>query len=344
MERTTRLFSLVALIAVVALVGAPVSAQSTSTKLGAAQSKLSRIKSDYERVGEAYARLESQRGLTSIRMSATQVSIARARADVNSLRSKLKVRIRAAYMMRGIGIFDFLLTAKSVHDFSVRYIVLEQQSLADEQSLLELRKKTAELHAKQKELASENRALASQTADLVSQGSRMSVSLDQANRLVRNLQGQLKLEQLQRLFHITTYSGNGMIVAMDYCPVAGPHYVTNSFGAPRGGGTRRHQGNDIMSPKGTPVVAAVDGTVVIKTGGLGGNAYQLQGSNALFYYAHLNDFVAGDGASVKAGQLIGHNGNTGDASGGPDHVHFEIHPGQGWTQAIDPYPSLSRVC
>ncbi len=321
----------------------PAGAQSTSTKLSNAQHQLSRLKSDYERVGAAYARLETQRGLTSNRLSATQAAIAKTQADVTSLRDKLKTRIRAAYMMRGVGIFEFLLSAKNFREFGLRYMVLEQQSLADEGSLLTLRKKTAELHAQRAELDRENQSMAAQTAELVDQGSHMTVSLEQANRLVRALQGQLKLEQLQKLFHITTYRGNGTIVAMDYCPVAGPHYVTNSFGDPRPGG-RRHQGNDIMSPKGTPVVAAVSGTVSMRTGGLGGNAYLLQGSNALFYYAHLNDFVVADGATVKAGQLIGHNGNTGDAAGGPDHVHFEIHPGQGWTQAIDPYPSLSQVC
>jgi murein DD-endopeptidase MepM/ murein hydrolase activator NlpD len=63
-----------------------------------------------------------------------------------------------------------------------------------------------------------------------------------------------------------------------------------------------------------------------------------------FYYAHLNDFVASNGQHVSSGQLIGHNGNTGDAAGGPDHVHFEIHPSWAGSAAIDPYPSLSRVC
>jgi murein DD-endopeptidase MepM/ murein hydrolase activator NlpD len=177
------------------------------------------------------------------------------------------------------------------------------------------------------------------------QGSQLSVSLDQANELVRELQGRLRLEQIRALFNVGGgYSGSGIVIPMMMCPVDGPHYVVNGFGAPRGGGTRRHQGNDIMSPRGTPVVAVVDGTLSIRTGGLGGNSWLLQGGGALFYYAHLNDFSAGDGQFVHAGQLIGHVGNTGDAAGGPTHVHFEIHPGQGWTQAIDPYPSLSKVC
>jgi murein DD-endopeptidase MepM/ murein hydrolase activator NlpD len=326
----------------------PAGAQSTGSRLSSARDKATRIKSAYERIGEEYARIEALRGRTAIQVSKTRSRIAQTKDELTDLRRKLRARVRAAYMMRGVGVFDFLMQARDFREFSLRFMVLQQQSLADEQTVLDLRKKTAQLESQQKELSAERRVLTDQSAELRRQGRQLSLTLDQANQLVSDLQGRLKAEQIQKLFRIASsvspIRGDGTVYGMAACPVAGPHYVTNSYGDPRGGGTRSHQGNDIMSPKGTPVVAVVDGVVRQRTGGLGGLAYHLQGGNALFYYAHLNDFVAADGAQVKAGQLIGHNGNTGDAAGGPDHVHFEIHPGQGWTQAIDPYPSLVRVC
>jgi len=107
------------------------------------------------------------------------------------------------------------------------------------------------------------------------------------------------------------------------CPVPGSTFV-DSWGAPRSGG-RRHMGVDMMAPTGTPVVAPVSGTVTDRANGLGG--------------AHLSAY--GQTGHVAAGTVIGYVGNTGDASGGPPHLHFEVHPNG---VAVNPYPYVAAVC
>ena len=125
-------------------------------------------------------------------------------------------------------------------------------------------------------------------------------------------------------------------------PVQGPHSFTDSFGAPRyAGGYHTHKGTDIMCARNTPIVAVVSG-VISRThpidSGLGGISVWLKGDDGnSYYYAHLTSIQTGieAGVRVAAGQVIGFAGNTGDAAGGPVHLHFEIHPGGG--AAIDPY-------
>ncbi|MFN2608954.1 MAG: LysM peptidoglycan-binding domain-containing protein [Acidimicrobiales bacterium] len=123
------------------------------------------------------------------------------------------------------------------------------------------------------------------------------------------------------------------------CPVAGSHFV-DDFGYVRLDGTP-HQGVDVFAPGGTPVVAPVGGMVAEYPNTLGGKAFQLWGRDGNRYYgAHLSAY--GHTGWVTAGTVIGYVGNTGDAVGGPTHLHFELHPGGG--PAASPYPFLAQAC
>jgi murein DD-endopeptidase MepM/ murein hydrolase activator NlpD len=139
-------------------------------------------------------------------------------------------------------------------------------------------------------------------------------------------------------------SGAGLVIGSGdwICPVQGPRAFGNDYGDPRGGGRRRHQGNDILAPRGTPVVAPVAGTASQHDNRLGGHAFYLHGADGVTYYgAHMDSYSSNYGR-VAAGTVLGWVGNTGDARGGPTHLHFEIHPGGGG--AVNPYPTLRRYC
>ena len=102
-----------------------------------------------------------------------------------------------------------------------------------------------------------------------------------------------------------------------------------------------HQGTDVFSAFDTPVRSPVDGTVRFEDAGLGGKGAFVTAPDGTYYYmAHLNSFSAelGNGAAVKQGQVIGYNGDSGNAKGGAPHVHFEVHPGGG--AAVNPKPFL----
>jgi len=115
--------------------------------------------------------------------------------------------------------------------------------------------------------------------------------------------------------------------------------IQSYFLAPRDGGRREHHGVDIFAPRGTPVLAAANGVVTsVGTNALGGNvvwvARPLAGES--HYYAHLDTQTVTAGTHVDAGDALGTVGTTGNARGGPPHLHFGIYA----RQPIDPLPYL----
>lgn len=109
-------------------------------------------------------------------------------------------------------------------------------------------------------------------------------------------------------------------------PVDGP--VVSGFG-PRdiGAGYEFHPGIDIAVPEGTPIRAALAGTVIFTepesaSGGYGNYTCIDHGGGLSTCYAHQSSFAVSAGQSVSQGQVIGYSGCTGYCLG--PHVHFEV--------------------
>ena len=128
-------------------------------------------------------------------------------------------------------------------------------------------------------------------------------------------------------------------------PVQGKYTYGDRFGVKRG--TATHRGQDILAASGTPVVSPRRGVVSWR-------AYQAKGAGNYvvidaddgrdFVFMHLLDgsVTVAKEATVRAGQVIGQVGQTGDATA--PHLHFEIWP-SGWyssdaSQPVDPMPDL----
>lgn len=128
-------------------------------------------------------------------------------------------------------------------------------------------------------------------------------------------------------------------------PVFGKVRFDDTFGAARAAPIGAHQGADIFAPFGAPVIAVQDGRLIkVGTLPISGNRLWLVTDNGdAFFYAHMSAFArtARNGASVKAGDVVGFIGNTGDAEPTPPHTHFEVHPGGMNEPAVDPYPIVT---
>ncbi len=143
-------------------------------------------------------------------------------------------------------------------------------------------------------------------------------------------------------------------------PVLGATSYYDDFGAPRPSG--RHQGNDLMADKRTPVVAVEAGRIVkyTRSSNAGCMLYLHGKSGTTYMYIHLNNdrtlrndnrggcrnrIAYAPGLArrqwVRAGQLIAYVGDSGDANGIMSHLHFEVHPNGG--RAVSPYRYLRRA-
>jgi len=129
-------------------------------------------------------------------------------------------------------------------------------------------------------------------------------------------------------------------------PVRGPHGARGGvglFGAGRSGG-RTHEGFDILTACGTPVVAARAGVVRRRYHDpvLYGNNVIVRGAGQRreYWYSHLRTpGRVPPGGRVRTGQRLGEVGQTGNARTTPCHLHFEIHGPAG---PFDPLPRLRQ--
>jgi murein DD-endopeptidase MepM/ murein hydrolase activator NlpD len=180
---------------------------------------------------------------------------------------------------------------------------------------------------------------------------RLSRVLEQSRQTEAELEGvRAQRQVLERRIESAQFAvdvlaaGSEVVISGFVFPVADPHTFSSTYGAPRSGG-RSHEGNDIFAPMGTPLLASENGVIAdMGVGTLGGIKLWVHGeSGTQYYYAHLIEYAAGitDGTHVRAGDVIGYVGNTGNAISTPPHLHYEIHPDGGGP--IDPYPLLHAV-
>ncbi|MBC8080633.1 MAG: peptidoglycan DD-metalloendopeptidase family protein [Gorillibacterium sp.] len=136
----------------------------------------------------------------------------------------------------------------------------------------------------------------------------------------------------------TAGRGNGQLL----WPVPASDTLTSYFGYridPIKGYRKLHKGLDIGAPKGTDIVAAESGTVLIASWVSGyGNCIVIDHGDGLWtWYGHIKEggIYVSEGDAVKRGQVIAGIGSTGDSTG--NHLHFEVRVNE---SPVNPLPYL----
>ena len=324
---------LVLLLGTQALLPAPARAASVAQL----KARLAAIRAQVSAANHAYENSVTQLEDTQSRIRVTNRRIRTETARLATDQARLGMRADAMYRAGGQGgMLDFLLGAVTWQDFVTRVDLATVIASSDADLVSDVKTTRARMSRNVRQLRIAAQAQVKTTTVMRARQSAMDSQL-----AARQAEYASALAALASQW-VSSHPGgsyppgpNGMVF-----PVQGIHSYSDTWGAPRSGG-RHHMGTDIMSPRGTPCVASVSGSVRPHWNNLGGNSITLTGNDGwTFYYAHLERYAVHVGQSVKAGQVIGYVGNTGDAAGGPTHLHLQMGPHGNW---VDPYPYLRQM-
>ncbi len=299
--------------------------------------QLERLKKETSAAGQAYSDAHWKLDEADVRIDRLDKRIDKTSKKLKAAKKRLNAHASAMYRREDLDTLSFLLGADGFEEFVTRLELLSRIGSTDAQVIVEVRNLRNELRAEREQIAAEREVRAKRVARLRKERDRLQGRLRDKEAEFKALRDKLDAARGGRGGGVAAAPGpNGMVF-----PVVGSYYYSDTWGASRSGGRRRHQGTDIMARNGTPVVAILSGTVRTRNGGLGGKTIWLTASNGWqFYYAHLDSYVVTSGR-VKAGQVIGRVGSTGNASSSSPHLHLQIHPGGG--SPVNPYPYLRKM-
>ena len=302
------------------------------------KAQLDELKSETKKVGDqwdkAYWRLDE----VEFKVEKTDKQIAKTMAELAAARALLGDHAVAIYRRNQVSPLEVLVGSASFEDLVTRVDLMRRIGQSDAEAVAEVKRVRDKLKKQRSQLSKEKKAAKQAVTSLKAERNRLQAKLKSKEKEFARVKAELDAVRggPNRPSGVASVPGpNGMVF-----PVVGSYYYSNTWGASRGGGRRRHQGTDLMAPRGTPVVAILPGTVSSKTGGLGGKVIYLRANNGwTFYYAHLDGWAVRSGR-VKAGQIIGYVGATGNAAGGAPHLHLQVAP-RG--SPVNPYPYLRAM-
>lgn len=300
-----------------------------------AQQRLDEARAQATDIAGRISAAQTEQAKLEAEIADAEAKIPALRAKAAELRAQVKARAAELYVRRGgTASFESTLGAESTEDGLRAAHLTDTIGNSDLEAATELRDIAGKLAAREAQLKEQRAALEKTIADLGPLNDLLQQKLEVASTLYDKVRA-LVVEGAPKF-------GTDVATTATECPVKGLVVFTADFGELRPGGP--HPGIDMPALAGTPVVAVADGIWRHDVGEAGGNGAWLTGfDNVSYYYAHFTKYSDAPEGLVKAGDVIGYVGMTGNATG--PHVHFEIHPGKpGEKPGVDPFATLLGLC
>jgi murein DD-endopeptidase MepM/ murein hydrolase activator NlpD len=288
---------------------------------------------------QRYADALSEQARQEAEIARLEAEIPRLRARADELKVQVRERAVALYQQGSSMPLSRMVEAESVVDAARAINLTANAAIYDRDVAQELTHTAAQLTKDEAELKTRKAAQDALVVQLEQERAALDAALAAADAALMNLE---KVGFTQAMFRDVFGAAAGQVATgASVCPVFGTVTFTNDWGAPRSGG-RTHQGTDMLALWGTPLVAVVDGVIRHDVDDLGGVGVWLDGTDGVsYYYAHLSRWE-GENRIVARGEIIGYVGDTGNAAGGPPHLHFGIRATHG--EMVNPYPTVRALC
>ncbi len=274
-------------------------------------------------------------------LAVTQDEIGILEAELENQNEILNQRLVFIYEEGDISYLEVLLGAEDMQDFLVRYDLLNRILQQDRELITAVQAKKEALTSKKSSLENQRAELEENQQSKKEKQKKLDEQIDEKKEILSDVQKEKKAYQkaLEEL-EASSRQLEAMIQQMQSggepdqagtgtfsWPVPGYKTITSDYGMrfhPILKVNKMHTGFDIAVPSGVNILAADSGTVIYSgwMGGYGQVVVIDHGSGLSTLYAHQSTILAGKGAAVNKGQVIGKVGSTGWSTG--PHLHFEV--------------------
>lgn len=305
---------------------------------------------DFEDAAYAYEEVLNEVEFLERRQDRIQSDFDSHSENLESVQDQLEEQAVQMYMMGGFNNPGIIFSASSVDQVMTTTEFLHSATLGGQQSIDDIVAAKGELSRYQDDLADVHDELKVKEAEAQDLLNQQEAAMQAERAAYDKLEGECKRitvqfqkEEAARKAAAARRASGSVQVGHFICPMTpGRTSFIDSWGFPRSGG-RTHKGVDMFAVRGEPIYAVQAGRATASSNSLGGISVHLRANTGhTYYYAHLDSRAFSGTISVAQGEVIGYNGNTGNARTTSPHLHFEIRPGGG--SPVNPYPTVRAAC